>query len=145
MKDLLEKSTRCLIVQTEFSAFSFWNYLDVCKIAGAKYPAAPLGLLTVAALLPQQWTFKLVDANVEPLRDEHFDWADIVCIGGMLPQQQSMISIIDKSHQYGRPVVIGGPDPSSQPALYQAADYLVLGEGEVTIPMFLEDLEKGSR
>ncbi len=133
------------MVQSEFSAFSFWNYVDVCKLVGAKYPAAPLGLMTVAALLPQQWEFKLVDANVELLLNEHFKWSDIVCIGGMLPQQQSMISIIDKAHQYGCPVVVGGPDPSSQPNLYQSADYLVHGEGEVTIPMFIQDLEKGCK
>lgn len=145
MKNLLEKGTRCLMVQSEFSAFSFWNYVDVCKLVGAKYPAAPLGLMTVAALLPQQWEFKLVDANVELLLNEHFKWSDIVCIGGMLPQQQSMISIIDKAHQYGCPVVVGGPDPSSQPNLYQSADYLVHGEGEVTIPMFIQDLEKGCK
>jgi len=145
MKNLLDRGTRCLIVQTEFSEFSFWNYVDVCKIVGAKYPAAPLGLLTVAALLPQQWEFNLVDANVEPLLDEHFKWADIVCIGGMLPQQQSMISIIDKAHQFGCPVVVGGPDPTSQPDLYQSADYLVHGEGELTIPMFIQDLENGCK
>jgi radical SAM superfamily enzyme YgiQ (UPF0313 family) len=145
MKNLMEKGTRGLIVQTEFSALSYWNYVDVCKIAGAKYPAAPLGLLTVAALLPQQWEFKLVDANVEPLLGEHFEWADIVCIGGMLPQQQRMISLIDKVHRHGRPVVVGGPDASSQPNLYRSADYLVQGEGEVTIPMFIEDLAKGCR
>ena len=144
MKNLLEKGTRCLIVQSEFSKFSFWNYVDICKLVGAKYPAAPLGLMTVAALLPQQWEFKLIDANVEPLLNEHFEWADIVCTGGMLPQQQSMFSIINKAHQYGCPVVVGGPDPSSQPNLYQSADYLVQGEGEVTIPMFIQDLGKGS-
>ena len=143
MKNLLENGTHCLIVQSEFSEFSFWNYVDVCKLLGAKYPAAPLGLMTAAALLPQQWKFKLVDANVEPLLNEHFEWADIVCTGGMLPQQQSMLSIIDKAHHYGCPVVVGGPDPSSQPNLYQSADYLVLGEGEVTIPMFIRDLAKG--
>ncbi|MBS3770818.1 MAG: B12-binding domain-containing radical SAM protein [Bacteroidales bacterium] len=145
MEKLLKKGTRCLLVQSEFSKFSFWNYVDVCKLIGAKYPAAPLGLLTVASLLPQQWEFKLVDANVEPLLDEHFEWADIVCTGGMLPQQQSMFSVIDKAHQYGCPVVVGGPDPSSQPELYQSADYLVQGEGEITIPMFIQDLEKGCR
>ena len=143
MKNLLNKSTKCLIIQSEFSEFSFWNYVDICEITGAKYPAAPLGLLTVAALLPQQWAFKLVDANVEPLLPEHFEWADIVCLGGMLPQQQSMLSIIDKAHEQGCPVVVGGPDPTSQPDLYKSADYLVLGEGEVTIPMFLHDLERG--
>ena len=145
MKSLLDKGTKCLIVQSEFSKLSFWNYVDICELVGAKYPAAPLGLMTVAALLPQQWEFKLVDENVEPLLDQHFEWADIVCIGGMLPQQQSMISLIHKAHQHGCPVVVGGPDPTSQPNLYRSADYLVLGEGEITIPMFIRDLEKGCK
>ena len=140
----MSNKTRCLIVQSEFSAYSFWNYTDVCKLTGAKYPAAPLGLMTAAALLPQQWQFKLLDANVEPVLDEHFEWADIVCTGGMLPQQKGMLSIIDRAHQKGCPVVVGGPDPSSQPELYQSADYLVLGEGEMSIPLFIRDLEKGS-
>ena len=113
MKDLLAKGTRCLIVQPKFSASSFWNYVDVCRIIGVKYPDAPLGLVTVAALLPQQWEFKLVDANVEDLLHEHFEWADIICTGGMLPQQRSMMSVIDEAHQYGCPVILGGPDPSS--------------------------------
>ena len=143
MKNLLENGTRCLIVQTNFSTYSFWNYIKVCKIAGAKYPAAPLGLLTAAALLPQQWLFKLIDMNVEPLTTGHIEWADIVCIGGMLPQQQGMVALIDRVHRSGIPVVIGGPDPTSQPDLYQSADYIVKGEGEVTIPMFIEDLGKG--
>lgn len=143
MKHLMEEGTKCLIVHSRFSTFGFWNYVDVCRIAGAKYPATPLGLLTVVALLPQQWDFKLIDENVEPLRTEHLEWADIVCVGGMLPQQQGMLSIIDKAHQHGRPVVLGGPDPSSQPHLYQSADYLIHGEGEISIPLFLQDLGKG--
>ena len=144
MKALLDKGTTCLLVQPQFSTFSFWNYVDVCKIVGAKYPAAPLGLMTVAALLPQHWALKLVDANVEPLLDEHFEWADIVCTGGMLSQQQGVLSIIDKAHEHGCRVVVGGPDPSSQPNLYESADYLVHGEGELTIPMLIEDLAKGA-
>jgi len=143
LKDLFSGSTKCLLVQTKFSAFSFWNYQDVCDIVGAKYPAAPLGLLTVAALFPQHWIFRLIDENVEPLLDEHFLWADIVCTGGMLPQQDSMLAFIRRAHQMDRPVVVGGPDPSSQPDLYKEAEYLVLGEGEITIPMFLDDLKKG--
>ncbi|MDZ7722627.1 MAG: B12-binding domain-containing radical SAM protein [candidate division KSB1 bacterium] len=143
MRKLIENKSKCLIIQSEFSEFSFWNYVDVCKIIGAKYPSAPLGLLTVAALLPQHWIFKLVDANITPVLDEHFEWADIVCLGGMLPQQPNMLSLIDRAHQFNLPVVVGGPDPTSQPELYQSADYLVLGEGEVTIPLFIADLEKG--
>ena len=145
MNELTRGSINCLLVQTRFSEFSFWNYKAVCDIVGAKYPAAPLGLLTVAALLPQDWNFLLIDENVSPLLDEHLSWADLICTGGMLPQQKSMIGLIDRVHQHGKIIVVGGADPTSQPGLYQNADFLVLGEGEVTIPMFLEDLRKGIR
>jgi radical SAM superfamily enzyme YgiQ (UPF0313 family) len=144
MKDLLTGAVNCLLVQTKFSDYSFWNYQDVCKIVGKKYPAAPLGLLTVAALLPQQWDFKLVDENVEPLTDEHLRNADLVCIGGMLPQQNSMLKLIKRAHKLNCVVVVGGPDPTSQPDLYSEADFLVLNEGEITIPLFIEDLKKGA-
>ena len=145
MKDFLAKRTKCLLVQPKFSTFSFWNYDEVCRILGAKYPNPPLGLMTVAALLPQQWEFKLVDENVEPLLDEHLEWADITGTGGMLAQQLGALSLIERAHHSGCPVVVGGPDPTSQPYVYQSADYLVLGEGEVTIPMFLADLGKGCK
>jgi len=145
MKDLLGGHTKCLLVQTKFSGFSFWNYLEVCYMAGAKYPAAPLGLMTVAALLPQHWIFKLLDENTEPLQDDHLKWANIVCIGGMLPQQKSMLNLIRRAHSLDCIVVVGGPDPTSQPDVYHEADFLVLGEGEITIPMFLNDLQRGSR
>jgi len=144
MSDFLADNTKCLIVQSKFSTFSFWNYTEVCKIVDAKYPAAPLGLMTAAALLPQNWDFKLVDENVEPLTDEHFAWADIVCTGGMLPQQKGMLEVISRAHQNGCKVIVGGPDPTSQPEVYKEADFRVLGEGEITIPQFIEDLKKGA-
>jgi len=140
---LFGKGTKCLLIHPEFSPNSFWNFVDVSRLVGAKYQAAPLGLMTVAALLPQEWEIKLIDVNVEPLLKEHFQWADVVCTGGMLPQQLGILDIIELSHQNNRPVIVGGPDPTSQPTLYQSADYLVLGEGEITIPMLLDDLEKG--
>jgi radical SAM superfamily enzyme YgiQ (UPF0313 family) len=145
MKDLHDGHTKCLLVQTKFSGFSFWNYQEVCYMVGAKYPASSLGLLTVAALLPQQWIFRLIDENVEPLLNDHLKWADIVFTGGMLPQQKSMLNFIKRVHDLDRIVVVGGPDPTSQPDVYLEADFLVLGEGEVTIPMFLNDLQKGAK
>ena len=143
MKNLMSEETNCILIHPQFSKNSSLNYVDVCKIVGAKYPIPPLGLLTVAALLPQNWNFKLIDLNVEPLLEEYFEWADIVCTGGMLSQQPGIFSVIEKAHQHGKRVVVGGPEPTSQPELYKMADYLVLGEGENTIPAFLEDLEKG--
>jgi len=143
MGNLNSEGTRCVLIHPQFSRNSALNYLDVCRIAGVKYFMPPLGLLTVAALLPQDWNFKLVDLNVEPLSEDIFEWADLVCTGGILSQQQGILSIIEMTHRHGRKVVVGGPDPTSQPELYQKADFLVIGEGENTIPAFIKDLENG--
>lgn len=145
MKDLLGGHTKCLLVQTKLSGFSFWNYQEVCYMVGAKYPATPLGLLTVAALLPQHWIFRLIDENVEPVTNDHLKWSDIVCTGGMLPQQKSVLNFIKRVHDLDRIIVVGGSDPTSQPDIYHEADFLVLGEGEVSIPLFLNDLQKGAK
>ncbi len=145
MIKLLQKKPRCLLIHPKFSPYSFWNFVEVSKIVGAKYLAAPLGLMTVAALLPPEWEIKIIDTNVETLLDEHFEWANLIFTGGMLPQQIGIQDIISLAHQKHKPVIVGGPDPTSQPYLYQSADYLVLGEGEITIPMLLDDLVNGSK
>ncbi len=143
MLKLLKKNPHCLLIHPKFSPYSFWNFVEVSKIVGAKYLAAPLGLMTVAALLPPEWEIKIIDMNVETLLDGHLEWADLVFTGGMLPQQIGIQDIIKLAHQKHKPVIVGGPDPTSQPHLYQSADYLVLGEGEVTIPVLLNDLANG--
>ena len=141
--NLLDKGTRCLLVQSKFFTSNFWNYKDACQLKGVKYPSIPLGLITAAALLPQQWEFKLVDENIESLLDEHFEWADIVCTSGLSAQRDAISFIIENSHHFHCPVVVGGADPTANPVYYKNADYLVSGEGEITIPMFVEDIEKG--
>jgi len=143
VKDLFSGPTRALLVQPRFSGRSFWNYTEVCRLSGAHYPAAPLGLMTVAALMPQHWRFRLVDENVRALSPADIAWADIVLTGGMLPQQAATLGVMAKVRAAGKPVVLGGPDPTEQPSMYEGADYLVLGEGEVTIPLFLADLARG--
>ena len=74
---------RVLMVYPKFIPNSFWNYTEACELVGAKYPAAPLGLITVAAMLPKHWDIRLVNRNTEPLTDADLDWADLVMIGGM--------------------------------------------------------------
>jgi radical SAM superfamily enzyme YgiQ (UPF0313 family) len=135
---------KCLLVSPRFSEYSYWNYREVCELFGARYPAAPLGLVTVAALLPQEWTIRLLDLNVRDMDPALIDWADIVMTGGMLPQQRNLIALIDLCHARGKRVVVGGQDPTSQPERYAEADYLVLDEGELTIPKFLADLAAGA-
>lgn len=138
------ETLRALLLYPEFSALGFWNYTSVCRLIGAKTPASPLGMITMAALLPREWELRLIDLNTKDLRDSDIDWADLVFIGGMLPQQSRFLSLIDRIHARGKKVVGGGPDPTSQPHVYEAADYLVLGEAERSMPVFLEDLARGA-
>lgn len=134
---------KALLVYPEFSPLGFWNYRDVCKMAGAKYPAAPLGMITLAALLPRDWDIRLIDMNTSKLRDSDIDQADLIFTGGMLPQQPYILKLIDRVHARGKRTVTGGPDPTSQPEIYKKSDYLVLGEAENSIKPFLRDLENG--
>ena len=135
--------TRALLVYPEFLETSFWNYRETCRIMDARYPAAPLGMCTVAALLPPEWDVRLVDSNVETLEDAALEWADVVLTGGMIAQQRDCQRVIRRARALGRRVVVGGPDATSSPHLYAEADHLVLGEGEVTLPAFLDDFAKG--
>lgn len=137
----MNSSPRCLFVYPEFTLRSFWNYKATCDVAGAKYPATPLGLITVAAMLPKEWAVRLVDCNIEPLTDEQFEWADLVFTGGMLPQQGSTLRIMQRAQAAGKAVVIGGPDATSSPHIYEKADHLVLGEAEITLPAWLADYQ----
>lgn len=134
---------RCLLIYPAFLSASFWNYREACRIKGARYPAAPLGMLTVAALLPRDWELKLVDRNVEDFDEALLDWADLVMIGGMIAQQPDHLALMKKAHARGKRVVSGGPDATNSPHLYDGADHLVLGEAETTLPAFLADLAAG--
>ena len=136
--------TRALLVYPEFRSASFWNYTETCKLLDGRYPAAPLGLCTVAALLPADWEIRLLDRNVDAWDDRMLDWADVVLTGGMLPQQRDCVELIDTARARGKCVVVGGPDATSSPHLYTAASHLVLGEGEVTLPQFLADFAAGT-
>jgi radical SAM superfamily enzyme YgiQ (UPF0313 family) len=131
------------LVNPEFRGQSFWNFTATCELMGAKTMAPPLGLITVAAILPQHWQFRLVDLNVKPLTQADWDWADLICTGGMLPQQQNLREIIDRAVAEDKYVVVGGADPSSQPQVYTKAHTLVVGEGEEVIPLWLDAWRAG--
>ena len=111
----------------------------------AKYPAPPLGLITLAALLPRYWSIKLVNRNTEELNSCDLDWADLVFTGRMLPQQSDTLDVADICHSRGKPVVVGGPGVTSCPDLYSAADFRVIGEAEHIIDNFVEAWEAGAR
>jgi len=134
-----------LFVYPRFLRHSFWNYAATCEIVGARYPAAPLGLITVAALLPRHWNLRLVNRNTEELSDEDVAWADLVMTGGMLAQQIDTLEVIDLCQASGKPVAVGGPDITSSPHVYEQADFKVLGEAEGIIKDFIAAFERGDR
>jgi radical SAM superfamily enzyme YgiQ (UPF0313 family) len=134
-----------LLVFPGFNANSFWNYQATCEIVGAKYPGAPLGLITVAAMLPRHWSIKLVNRNTEDLDEADLEWADMVMTGGMMPQQWDTLALIELAHAHGKVVVVGGPGITSTPAPYHAADFKVLGEAEGLMDRFVADWRAGAR
>src|SRR6266851_5570723 len=115
------------------------------EVYGARFPAPPLGLITVAALLPPAWQCRLVNRNTEELQESDLDWADLVMTGGMLPQQPDTLRVIELAHERGKPVAVGGPDATSSPEAYKASDFRVLGEAESIIGAFIEAWEAGTR
>ena len=137
--------TKILLVFPLFNPNSFWSFGAACEAARARCPAPPLGLITLAALLPQTWEFRLINRNAEPLDEGDILWADLVMTGGMLPQQVDTLAIVRRCKDLGKPVCVGGPDPTSSPHLYDAADFLVLGEAEGVIDAFVAAWIRGER
>jgi hypothetical protein len=133
-----------LLINPRFSIHSFWNYNETCAVVGARYVAAPLGLITVAALLPAEWNLRLVDRNTAELGEDDLRWADLVMVGGMLPQQRDAKRVIALAHACGKPVVMGGPDVTASPAVYDEADFRVLGEAEEVMGEFIEAWRGGA-
>ena len=134
-----------LMLYPLFVADSFWSFAETCQLMGVRRPAAPLGLITVAAMLPGSWTVRLVDCNTASFTDDDFAWADVVFTGGMLSQQADTLRLIELCRSRGKPVVVGGPDPTSSPHIYAAADFQVLGEAEGVLDEFVAAWEGGAR
>jgi len=135
---------RALLVYPLFPK-TFWSYEKILELVNRKVLLPPLGLITVAAILPQSWEFRLVDRNIRAVTEEEWDWAEIVILSGMIVQKADMISQVQEAKRRGKPVAVGGPYPTSVPDEMEAigVDYLILDEGEITLPLFVEALERG--
>ncbi|MGC9349380.1 MAG: B12-binding domain-containing radical SAM protein, partial [Anaerolineae bacterium] len=130
---------RALLIYPEFPD-TFWSFKHALKFIGRKGTSPPLGLLTIAPMLPASWDLRLVDVNVTPLTQEHLQWADYALISAMTVQQDSAREIIARCKAAGLTVVVGGPLFTMMPEEFDDADYLVLNEAEITLPRFLADL-----
>jgi radical SAM superfamily enzyme YgiQ (UPF0313 family) len=123
---------------------TYWSFKHALKFVSKKAAGPPLGLLTIAAMLPREWDRKLVDLNVQHLADAEIRWADYVFIGAMSVQADSARTVIQRCRQMEKKIVAGGPLFTGDPGEWSHIDHLVLNEAEITLPWFLADLEKGT-
>ena len=134
---------RVLLIYPETPS-TFWSFKNALKFISRKSSEPPLGLLTVAAMLPNGWEKKLLDLNVSRLNDEQLAWADYVFISGMNVHKQSFQEIVKRCNELGVKVVAGGPMVTTEYKEFDGVDFFVLNEAEITLPMFLKDLENGN-
>ncbi|MGD1002671.1 MAG: B12-binding domain-containing radical SAM protein [Candidatus Brocadiia bacterium] len=132
-----------LLVCPEFPD-TFWSFKHAMKFVRKRALSPPLGLLTVAALLPEAWHKRLVDLNVTPdLSEEDMAWADMVFVSAMAVQRSAAHAVARRCRAAGVPVVAGGPLFAAEHADFPEVDHFVLNEAELTLPPFLRDLEAG--
>ncbi len=122
---------------------SFWSFSHALKFISKKAAVPPLGLITVSAMLPDTWQKKLVDLNISPLRASDVQWADYVFISAMYIQKESVDKVITESKKWGKKIVAGGPLFTQEHVNYPDVDHFILNEAEITMPLFLADLNAG--
>jgi radical SAM superfamily enzyme YgiQ (UPF0313 family) len=123
---------------------TYWSFKHALPFQGKRSSYPPLGLLTIAALLPAHWAKRLVDTNVRALTDSDLAWADVALVSGMLVQKDNLIVILAQCRARGIRTVVGGPIASGFAELHRYADHVVIGEAEELIAPLAEDLERGT-
>jgi radical SAM superfamily enzyme YgiQ (UPF0313 family) len=138
-----ERNLKVLLVYPQYPD-TFWSFKHALRFISKKAALPPLGLLTVAAMLPEKWEKKLVDMNTTTLDDTDFSWADYVFISAMIAQQSSVGEVINRCRRFGSKIVAGGPlfASSQEYFSFDDIDYVVSGEAENVLPDLLRDLEK---
>ncbi len=133
---------RILLIYPQYPD-TFWGFKHALKFVFKKAASPPLGLLTVAAMLPKEWEKKLVDMNVATLTDKDLEWADFAFISAMSVQKASVKKVISRCKRTGVKIVAGGPLFTTGYDEFKGVDHFVLNEAEITLPPFLEDLRNG--
>jgi radical SAM superfamily enzyme YgiQ (UPF0313 family) len=131
---------RALLVQSR-SPTTYWSFEHSLPFLGKAATYPPLGIATLAALLPSHWDLRLRDLHVAPLDDADLAWADVVLVSGMLIQLESMRGVLRRARAMGRRTVVGGPAPSTAPELFDGADHVFRGEAEGRLDLLVRVLE----
>jgi len=132
-----------LLVYPEYPE-TFWSFKHALKFVAKQAVYPPLGILTVAAMLPSAWEPRLIDMNVQPLREQDLQWADVVLISAMSIQSLSVHQVISRAEAAGKTIIAGGPLFTSVPDDFADVDHLILNEAEVTLPQFLQEFAQGN-
>ena len=132
-----------LLVYPEYPP-TYWSFRFAVGFQRRKASYPPLGLMTIAPLLPREWNKKLVDLNTQSLEDSDLLWADLVCISAMIVQRDSANEVIRRSRELGKKILVGGPYWAKDTARYDDVDYVMVGEAEYLLPQFVSDFESGS-
>lgn len=138
----IRRLPKILLVYPEYPE-TFWGFKYALKFISKKASLPPLGLLTVAALLPADWGKRLTDMNAGKLKDADILWADYVFISAMSIQKASVKAVIERCKKLGVKIIAGGPLFTASHEEFGDVDHLVLNEAEITLPLFLEDLKRG--
>ncbi|MBA4349435.1 MAG: B12-binding domain-containing radical SAM protein [Thermodesulfovibrio sp.] len=133
---------KILLVYPEFPD-TFWSFKHALKFIFKKAGSPPLGLLTVAAILPDEWEKKLIDMNINRLNDVDLRWADFVFVSGIAIQKESAKKVIGRCKAAGVKIVAGGPLFTTGYQEFMEIDHFILNEAEITLPIFLKDLKNG--
>ncbi len=131
-----------LLVYPEFPD-TYWSFKHALPIEGKRSAYPPLGLLTIAAMMPAHWNKRLVDTNIRPLTDADLKWADVAMLSGMIVHKQELLDVLRRCRARGLPTIIGGPVTNSVSELPQHADTVVYGEAEDLMQELIDDLEHG--
>ncbi|WP_347840355.1 B12-binding domain-containing radical SAM protein [uncultured Draconibacterium sp.] len=122
---------------------TYWSFKHALKFIFKKAAVPPLGLITVSSMLPENWQRKLVDLNIEELRNETLEWADYVFLSSMYVQKKSVADILARCKKCSVKVIAGGPLFTQEHNNYPQIDHFILNEAEITLPQFLSDLQNG--
>jgi radical SAM superfamily enzyme YgiQ (UPF0313 family) len=131
-----------LLIYPEIPA-TFWSFKYALKFVSKRSSHPPLGLVTIGAMLPEDWNKRLIDQNVRKLKSRDLQWADMIFISAMSIQEKMVRKVIQRCSEFKVPVVAGGPLFSEDPDKFPEVDYLVLDEAESTLNEFLDDLRSG--
>lgn len=137
------KAQNILLVNPKYPE-TFWSFEHALKFISKKASNPPLGLLTVASMLPTDWNKKLVDLNVKPLKDEDIEWADMIFLSAMVVQHLSVKKVIARCKALDKKIVAGGPLFTEEYEDFPEVDHLVLNEAEITLPDFMMDFFSGN-